>query len=453
MRDIIKRLKLIETCIALEDYALIAMQLPVLKALDGDHETNTIIAYLEAEEFVAAQKAIARLLASQHGLVVFEDYEVGAIRLELRQHEQKLQSLLTEHHEAQNKIDDFNREYHLNLGDLLVRILSLKEDIAAQTVANELKHYRFLLEQFDALTEKIAAEKIVCDSIYRQLSDVSLFDASYDALIDENLTLLQRIIQYEKERESIRQALLSEYEKVKTQEAYHEYEEAKDSADEFEQETVEIKQSIVETLDDKQKKHVKTLYRKACKLVHPDIVSDELRGKAHDFMVEVNAAYQAQDIARLESVLFQIENGGEMPSFSAALSNRDALLNKIAEIKVKCASVQEELSQLESSEGYLAILSLGESWDDYFVQKKRELEALVKELEHTLAALMDEPLDEVFSFDDWFDEFSNETEELDGGNKNCASSLHNVTGFWRQGHWRGDVWVRGHWVRDHVRFR
>lgn len=448
MNELVKRLRLIETCISLEDHSLIAMQLPILKSLSGNDDTSAIIELLEVEEYAAAQQAISSFLSSSQGVIVCEDAEASAIRLELKQYELKLQTLLTQRDEAQNRIDDFNRDYHFHLGALLVRILSLKEDIAAQTVANELKYYRWLYKTFEALSKRLAVEKQQRDDIDIKLNKLEPLDEIYQAVFEKYSAICQSVLEIETRREKIRQKLLDEYSKVKTKPTYQEFEDSKQAADEFEQETEEVSQSVVAHLDDEQKKRLKSLYRKASKLVHPDIVSDEIKDKAHDFMVEVNRAYQAQDIERLERVLLQIESGGEIPSFSMVLSGKEALLEKVVELKTKCSEIQNELFQIEQSEHYRIILGLGDSWEAYFGQKQQELEALMAELESNLDALMDSSSDS-FKFDfDGVDKSDERCHEHD----RSSSSYHEVTGFWRRGHWRGHVWVRGHWVQEHTRY-
>ncbi|WP_305461969.1 hypothetical protein [Photobacterium leiognathi] len=158
--ELIKRLKLIETCISLEDHALIDMQLPLLKQLNNSSEIDKIINLLRSREYLLALDGIKQYLKVNQSLMVYEDLEMSALRLELQQVELTFQELVARRDEASNKCADFNREYHLSLSDVLVRILSLKEDIAAQKVTNSFKVYRKLYEDIQSIHEQINEKKL-----------------------------------------------------------------------------------------------------------------------------------------------------------------------------------------------------------------------------------------------------------------------------------------------------
>ena len=144
---------------------------------------------------------------------------------------------------------------------------------------------------------------------------------------------------------------------------------------------------MVARLSGEEAKQLKSLYRKACRLSHPDLVSDELKQQAHHFMVEINAAYVAQDIPHLQSVLAQLENNGGLARFSEVVSNKDALKAKLAELKAKYEEVQQELNTFKASEEYQTVVGLGDDWDGYFDNYQQELEALVVQLEQSLKSL------------------------------------------------------------------
>ncbi len=111
--ELIKRLKLIETCISLEDHALINTQLPLLKQLSDSTQVDQIIRLLTLREYVLAIDAITQYLTVNHSLVLYEDLEMNALRLELKQIEITFQELVAQRNDASNKCADFNREYHL----------------------------------------------------------------------------------------------------------------------------------------------------------------------------------------------------------------------------------------------------------------------------------------------------------------------------------------------------
>ena len=385
--ELFKRLKLIEACIGLQDHALIALQLPLLKSLGDTPEVNAIIALLEQHNYVQAQQEITRFLDARQSVVPYEDAQLNAIRLELSAYEEKLQTLLLRHDEAHNRLQDFNREYHLKLGPLLLRILSLQEKIAEYQLAQKMSRYRTLHTRFYETRQYLQTLKKQRQQLDEQLQPLDFLSEEYSWLIDEYLSLSAEITELEDAQEAIRQEALKEDQTVKGDEAYQSYQQAQENTHSFEQEYEEVKEAVVARLDGDEAKQLKALYRKTCRLCHPDLVSDELKEQAHEFMVEVNAAYAAQDLPRLQSILTRLESGGKLERSSDALSDKDALMAKLAELKTRYQQVLEELESYESSEEYQEILALGDDWNSYFNTRRQELEVVAAELEESLMGL------------------------------------------------------------------
>ena len=385
--DLFKRLKLIEVCIGLQDHTLIALQLPLLKSLGDTPEVNAIIALLEQHNYVQAQQEITRFLDARQSVVPYEDAQLNAIRLELSAYEEKLQTLLLRHDEAHNRLQDFNREYHLKLGPLLLRILSLQEKIAEYQLAQKMSRYRTLHTRFYETRQYLQTLKKQRQQLDEQLQPLDFLSEEYSWLIDEYLSLSAEITELEDAQEAIRQEALKEDQTVKGDEAYQSYQQAQENTHSFEQEYEEVKEAVVARLDGDEAKQLKALYRKTCRLCHPDLVSDELKEQAHEFMVEVNAAYAAQDLPRLQSILTRLESGGKLERSSDALSDKDALMAKLAELKTRYQQVLEELESYESSEEYQEILALGDDWNSYFNTRRQELEVVAAELEESLMGL------------------------------------------------------------------
>ena len=376
--QLLKRLKLIEACISLQDHELIALQVPLLKSLGAHPKIDLIIELLEQHNYVQAQQEIEHFLNARQGVVLYEDAQLSAIRLELSVFEQKLQSLLLRRNEAQNRLQDFNREYHLRLGTLLLLILSLQERIAEQQLSKKLERYRTLHAQFHQTRQRLQTLKQQRQQLDDQLQTLDFMGADYNRLIGEYLSLSARITEWEEAQEAIRQEALKEYQAVKGDEAYQSYQQAQESTQSFEQEYEEVKEAVVARLDEGEAKQLKALYRKASRLCHPDLVSDELKEQAHEFMVEVNAAYAAQDLPRLQSVLVQLENNGKLERCSNVLPTKDALLAKLAELKASYQQILEELEIYEASEEYQEVLALGDDWDNYFNNCRQGLEAVAE---------------------------------------------------------------------------
>ena len=129
MHQILKRLELIKTAITLEDEEIIELQVMKLTAIECDGEVKEILAKLDNKDYGTAVVKIEEYLLRFSGVVVYEDKELQALRLELKALERKLQELSSEKNEYLNDIHEFNVQYHLHLGGIIQKILNLKEEL------------------------------------------------------------------------------------------------------------------------------------------------------------------------------------------------------------------------------------------------------------------------------------------------------------------------------------
>lgn len=60
-------------------------------------------------------------------MLPYEDKEIQALKLELKLLEKRLQTLVDKKNDCDIDIDAFNREYNLELGEVIQKVLSLRE--------------------------------------------------------------------------------------------------------------------------------------------------------------------------------------------------------------------------------------------------------------------------------------------------------------------------------------
>jgi len=65
---------------------------------------------------------------------------------------------------------------------------------------------------------------------------------------------------------------------------------------------------------------IKKLYKKACKLCHPDKLPQDLVCEAENVFKNLNDAYTHQDIYQVRKILIKLENGGY---FQAVINGKD----------------------------------------------------------------------------------------------------------------------------------
>ena len=140
MNEILKRLEIIKSSIAIDDEDIIELQVMKLNKLSPNIEIKNIISKLENHEYSSALFDIENYLKRYSSVVEYIDTEVQSLKLELKSLENKLQTLSEQKIEYLNDIEEFNTLYNLHLGELLKDILNLKKEILyKQTIKQQEK--------------------------------------------------------------------------------------------------------------------------------------------------------------------------------------------------------------------------------------------------------------------------------------------------------------------------
>ena len=315
MKQIAKRLELIKTAISIEDEEIIELQVMKLNMLDCDGEVLNILERVENKDYGRVVLEIESYLKKFSGIVLYEDTELQGLRLELKVLEEKLQDFNTQKDEYLNDINEFNVEYHLHLGELIHKILLIKEE-------KLLASLKKMEEDYETSTQE-----------YSELMEV--------------------------------------------------YTEFKRDSQEFNEENKEIISEDRKELDEEEKKELKKLFRRASKLCHPDLVSDDLREKATEIMKELNDAYSKRDINKVRDILSSLESGNDFKVFSDTIEDKGLLKSKIVEIKEMLKQREEELQEIKDDE-VVKIMSEHKDLKVYFEELKKQLEEEYENLKNEL---------------------------------------------------------------------
>lgn len=98
---------------------------------------------------------------------------------------------------------------------------------------------------------------------------------------------------------------------------------------------------------------IKALFRKAAKLMHPDLASDEQdRARRTKFMVEVNSAYRSGDIHRLQMLLNEWENSPEAVRGDDTGAELVRMIRSIARVRERLNSIRSQLRETQVNELY-----------------------------------------------------------------------------------------------------
>jgi hypothetical protein len=98
---------------------------------------------------------------------------------------------------------------------------------------------------------------------------------------------------------------------------------------------------------------LRALYREVAKRIHPDLASDpESRELRNRLMVDVNAAYQANDQERLEQILADWELSPHSVQGDGPEAELERLERKIAQVLARLTSMDSDFERLKSSFAY-----------------------------------------------------------------------------------------------------
>jgi hypothetical protein len=154
MNTILKRLDIIKNSIAIEEEDLVAMQLRELEKLSLDDSVQYIVELIKSQSYEDVIQLIEQYKDSSEGMVLFDNPKIQGLRLELKVLENELKDLTEHRNNCVNAVDDFNREYHLCLGAIIKKILSLREQILHQQLFIKGETYQTKKEELRRTEEK-----------------------------------------------------------------------------------------------------------------------------------------------------------------------------------------------------------------------------------------------------------------------------------------------------------
>ncbi len=374
MQKILKRLELIKTAITIEDEEIIELQVIKLNSMEYDAEIESILNRIEDKDYGNVVLEIESYLKKYSGMVIYEDKELQGLRLELKALERKLQALSSIKNEYLNDINEFNVQYHLRLGDVIQKILNLKEELLHEAVQEKKDTFEELKDEYETLKEEYKDIKSQKDAKEQELKEMDEFDDGYDELYEELQELKDELNKKEKEVNEKRKETKQAKKEYEEDEVTQEYEEVKQDSEEFSKEYEEVKQEERFELNDDEKQELKKLFRQASRLCHPDLVTDELKEQAHNIMQQLNEAYGKHDIQAVKEILMSLESGKGFDIASDTLTDKDLLRSKIVDVRDMIDQNEVEIETIKEDE-IVQILDEYDDVEDYFSILEEELES------------------------------------------------------------------------------
>ena len=158
-------------------------------------------------------------------------------------------------------------------------------------------------------------------------------------------------------------------------------EEAEKDYNEYSREYETSKDEKIAELSDEELKELKQKYRKASKLCHPDVVSEEQKELADKLFTELNAAYERNDLQRVREILENLEKGNFFASKSDTITEKQLMKAEIEKMRLRIKELKKQVGEIKESEAFKTV-SIISDWDNYFEQAKEKLTEQVKGLEN-----------------------------------------------------------------------
>lgn len=298
LNKIIKRLEILKNYILLEDIEELNKETDKLKEYDFNSDLLDIIEDLRLEEFASAINKIQYFISKNQQLSLWTDPEIAALKLEIKNLENKLNAFDFEKIELEKLLSEFHRRHTIELADIVLEILKLRK------------------------------------------------------------------LKFKSDKEK--------------------YEEAEQDEKQYQEQVNNEKEKEVNELTDEEKKELKTKFRKAAILCHPDKVSDEFIEAAQRIFIELKLAYDTNNLKKVSEILLDLEKGNFFKSKSETISEKYLLKLAIAKLRKQIKHLEIEIISIKQNDTFKTIISIAD-WDEYFKitkeKLKKELDSLQIEID------------------------------------------------------------------------
>jgi len=278
-------------------------------------------------------------------------------------------------------------------------ILEDLEELKKQTT--KLSEYNFnadLLEIINAIqNEEFAAAVSRIQNFINQNQQLSIWDdPEISALRLEVKILENQLNGYENEKIEL-EKLLSDFHhrhttelgdiilevlklrKLKYKDDKEKKKEAEEDYKQYSQQITEEKEKIRFELTDEEKLELKKKFRKATFMCHPDKVGDEFKDDAKNIFIDLKAAYEANDLRKVNDILNNLEKGNFFKSMSDTISEKDKLIAASSKLRMRIKTLESEIIAIKQSETFKTISNI-DDWDLYFKKTRELLEQELQEL-------------------------------------------------------------------------
>lgn len=177
---IIKRLEIIKNYVILEDVEDITRENTKLKTYAFQQDIADITKALQQHSFETAITLIDQFIKNHHALVIYNDIDVSALKLEIRQLEHQLNAYDNEKIELEQLLSEFHHRHTSELGSFIKQLLYLRKISTkdnpqeyAEAVQDEQDYNEHIKTELEkTIYELNNDERIDLKKAYRQASQI-----------------------------------------------------------------------------------------------------------------------------------------------------------------------------------------------------------------------------------------------------------------------------------------
>lgn len=159
--------------------------------------------------------------------------------------------------------------------------------------------------------------------------------------------------------------------------------EAEQDEREYHQQLEEENAKEIQTLSEEDQKALKRAYKKASILCHPDKVAEEMKEDATETFTKLKQAYEENNLALVQEILDDLEQGNFFKSRTASISEKEKLQLEIRRLREKIQALETEIYTIKESDEYQTISEI-EDWDKYFDNIREQLKDEIERIETEL---------------------------------------------------------------------
>ena len=276
-----------------------------------------------------------------------------------------------------------NIEYDTKIEQILVLISDNRYEQVINLIDTYIEGYNGVIIDEDP---QIQGLKVELKILEKKLQNLNEEKSEYTHIINDfnaqsNLKLgdlIREILRLRKELSYDRMGEFLDNDE-KFEEAANQYEQQKQEYEEFSEDYIEQIKEIPFELTEDESKELKQTYRKASRLCHPDLVTDDVKKQAEEVFKALNEAYTNNDLEEVKKILEDLEFGNAFERSSESLNDKKALKIKIEALRTKIDVVADEIHTIKEEETFQTISEI-DNWDEYFYDLKEQLKEELNEL-------------------------------------------------------------------------